>query len=324
LISLRSAFHVPPLAHGPKPFANVRYDLRRNKALLAMMVPSVLYFLLFSYLPMIGIWFAFTQFNARLGIFQSPYIGLENFNYLFGSGTALAITWHTILYNFIFIIVGNTLNIFFAILMSEVAGKIVKKTSQTLMFLPYFISWVIVASFAYNLLNYDTGLVNNLLVRLGTGKVDIYSMPNIWYALIPLFFFWKTTGYSTIVYMSTIMGIPDDLFEAADLDGASFMQEIRYIILPGVRPTLIILVLMSLGGIMRGQFDLFYQLIGKASLLYSTTDIIDTYVFRALMSTGVNINRGTAAGVYQSVVGFLLIVSINAAVKKAEPEYALF
>ncbi len=302
----------------------LRYDLRKNPALMIMMLPSVVYFIIFSYIPMIGIWFAFTSFDFRLGTFGSPYVGLQNFVYLFSSGKAWTITVNTIFYNIIFIFIGNALRIFFAILMSEVAGKIFKKSCQTLMFMPHFISMVIVGTFAYNLLNFDTGVINNILRSMNKPEYDFYINANVWMWLIPIFYFWKSTGYGTIVYMSTISGISDELYEAADLDGASFLQEIRYITLPCLRPTFIILVLMALGQIMRGQFDLFYQLIGETPRLYETTDIIDTFVFRSLRSTGVTVNRGTAVGIYQSIIGCLLIVTVNTIVRKAEPDYALF
>ncbi|MEE1199126.1 MAG: ABC transporter permease subunit, partial [Christensenellales bacterium] len=251
------------------------------------------------------------------------FIGLANFEYLFSSGLAWRMTFNTLIYNFIFIVGGTVLKVAIAIMFSEIAGKYYKKCVQTVTFLPHFISMVMVGTFAYNLLNYNSGVVNSLLVKLGLDKIDFYSTPNAWYVIIPLVDFWKGLGYGSIIYVSAITGISDDLYEAADLDGANFMQEILHITIPSIRPTIVILTLMSLGSIMKGNFDLFYQLVGEAGQLMETTEIIDTYVWRSLRQN-VQIGMGSAAGLYQSFVGMVLVMVVNAIVKKIEPDYAIF
>lgn len=312
------------LAH---PLTKIRYDLRKNPMLVIMVLPSVLYFLITSYLPMVGVYFAFTSYQFTTDFFStlfgSKFVGLANFEYLFSSGLAWRMTANTLIYNFIFIVGGTILKVAIAIMFSEIAGRFYKKYVQTITFLPHFISMVMVGTFAYNLLNYNSGVINSFLTALGFDRVDFYSMPGAWYVILPLVEFWKSVGYGSIIYVSAITGISDDLYEAADLDGASFMQEIIHITVPSIRPTIVILTLMSLGSIMKGNFDLFYQLVGESGQLMETTEIIDTYVWRSLRQN-VQIGMGSAAGLYQSFVGMILVVLVNTIVKKIEPDYALF
>lgn len=309
------------------PLTKIRYDLRKNPMLVIMALPSILYFLITSYLPMVGVYFAFTSYQFTTDFFStlfgSKFVGLSNFEYLFSSGLAWRMTANTIIYNFIFIVGGTILKVAIAIMFSEIAGRFYKKYVQTITFLPHFISMVMVGTFAYNLLNYNSGVINSFLTALGFDRVDFYSMPGAWYVILPMVDFWKSVGYGSIIYVSAITGISDDLYEAADLDGASFMQEIIHITVPSIRPTIVILTLMSLGSIMKGNFDLFYQLVGESGQLMETTEIIDTYVWRSLRQN-VQIGMGSAAGLYQSFVGMILVVLVNAIVKKIEPDYALF
>jgi putative aldouronate transport system permease protein len=307
-----------------KRMSNLLYDLRKNPLLLLMLVPSIVFFFIFSYLPMIGIYYAFTRYDFSGGLFGSPFVGLENFRFLFVSGTALNITFNTIFYNLIFIVGGNTAQAAVAILLSKVTGRYFRKVSQTIMFLPYFISYVIVGTFAYNILNYDTGFLNNLLTSMGMAKYDFYNTAWIWRFLIPIFHFWKNVGYGSVIYLAAIMGISDEYYEAASIDGAGIMQQIRYITIPCLKPTFIILLLLAIGNILRGQFDLFFQLTGKNGLLFSTTEIIDTYVFRALRFNTGSIGMGTAAGLYQSFVGMFIVFFANWGVRRLEPDMSLF
>lgn len=309
------------------PLTKIRYDIRKNPILVLMVLPSIVYFLITSYLPMVGVYFAFTSYQFTTDFFStlfgSKFVGLSNFEYLFSSGLAWRMTFNTLVYNFIFIVGGTILKVAVAIMFSEIAGKFYKKWVQTITFLPHFISMVMVGTFAYNLLNYNSGVINSLLVSLGFERVDFYSMPGAWYVILPIVDFWKGVGYGSIIYVSAITGISDELYEAADLDGANFWQEILHITIPSIRPTIVILTLMSLGSIMKGNFDLFYQLVGESGQLMETTEIIDTYVWRSLR-TNVQIGMGSAAGLYQSFVGMLLVVTVNTIVKKIEPDYALF
>jgi len=298
-------------------------ELKRNWILFLFLIPSFIYFLINHYLPMVGIYFAFTQFNFRDGLFASPYVGLKNFEHLVRADL-LSLTRNTILYNIVFIIVGNTLQIIFAILISRVINKRFKKISQTMIFMPYFVSFVILRVLTYNLLEYNQGLINSTIVPMGFARIDFYNTPKYWPFIITIFFIWKNLGYGMVVYLATIMGISDEYYEAARVDGANVFQQIRYITLPLLKPTFIILFLYSLGGIMRGQFELFYQLVGNNGVLFGATDIIDTYVYRITTTQVMSMGMGAAAGLYQSVFGFLIIMLTNYIIKRRNSEYALF
>jgi putative aldouronate transport system permease protein len=303
--------------------SSLLYDFRKNKVLLLMVSPVIVFFFINSYLPMVGIYYAFTRFDFNGGLFGSPFIGLENFKFLFQSGTILKITTNTILYNLAFILLGNFLQVFVAILLSELPGKIFVKFTQSAMFLPYFVSYVIVGVLVYNLFNYESGLVNSTLKQLNLQPFDAYSTPGIWKYVLVALYIWKQLGYGTVIYLAAIMGINSEYYEAAKIDGANIFMQIRHITIPMLVPTFILLFLFSLGSIMRGQFDLFYQVIGSNGLLFDATDIIDTYVFRALRMN-FDIGMGTAAGLYQSVFGFIIIIVVNTLIKRRHEEYALF
>ncbi len=295
----------------------------KYRVLLLMCLPAILFFLAFSYAPMPGIYVAFVKYNYRDGIFGSKFVGLRNFEFLFTSGKLLELTRNTILYNLAFIILGNVLAIFVAILLNEIRCKWFKKVSQTMMFLPYFISQVLVGVLVYNLLNYDYGFVNSILVNLGLERWGPYSDASVWPVLLVIIHLWQQTGYNSVVYFAAIMGIDAEIIEAARVDGANGWQKIRYIILPGLKPTFVILLLFALGGIVKGNFGLFYNVVGKNPLLYPTTDIIETYVYRACM-TDFNFATASAVGLYQSVIGFCTVMVCNFIVKKIDPDYSLF
>lgn len=297
--------------------------MKHSRMLLLMCLPAVVFFLVFSYGPMPGAYIAFTNFNYRQGIFGSPFVGMRNFEFLIKSGQLLLLTKNTILYNLAFIGIGNVLQIALAIMLNEVRSKYFKKVSQTLMFLPYFVSVVLVGVIAFNLLNYDTGAVNSLIVQSGGDPLRLYSMGGIWPFIIVLAHLWQSTGYGSIVYFAAIMGLDTSMFEAAAIDGASAWQRIRYIIIPSLKPTFFILLLFSLGGIMRGNFGLFWNLIGNNAQLYANTDIIETAVYRMLLSQN-NFTSSTAVGLYQSVFGFVLIMVVNGIMRRINPDYALF
>jgi putative aldouronate transport system permease protein len=299
------------------------YELYKNKIMFLMLLPTLLFFLINSYSPMVGIYYAFTKFSFTGGLFNSPFIGLDNFEFLTKSGMLVKLTLNTIGYNLVFIILGNGLAIFCAILLSEINSKFFKKLTQSVMFLPYFVSFVILNVISYNMFNYEYGFVNTTLAALGWDPVDVLNTPWMWVFLIVLFYLWKNLGYSMVIYLATITGISEEYYEAAKIDGANIIQRIWNITLPMLKPTFIILLLFALGSIMRGQFELFYQLIGNNGILYNATDIIDTYVFRSL-KVNFDIGMATAAGLYQSVFGFILIISVNYMIRKINEDYALF
>ena len=295
----------------------------QNKTLIVMCLPAILFFFVFAYMPMPGAYIAFTNFQYIKGIWGSPFVGLQNFKFLFISGQLALLLRNTVLYNIAFIVVGNVLQLTFAILLNEVQSKLFKKTTQSMMFLPYFISDVLVSLLVYNLLNYDYGFISNIVRSLGGEMPKVYQMASAWPYIIVLVNVWKGTGYGTVVYFAAITGMDASMMEAAQIDGANGFQRIRYITLPTLKPTVVILFLFAIGGILKGNFGLFYNLVGANSMLYGTTDIIETYVYRSMMNS-FNFSQSSAVGLFQSVVGFFIVIGANAVVKKLEPDYALF
>ncbi|GGI43660.1 sugar ABC transporter permease [Paenibacillus marchantiophytorum] len=299
------------------------YRMRSKKTLLLMIAPAVLYFLLFSYVPMAGIVLAFKQYRYDLGIMGSPWVGLDNFKFFFMTGDAFKVTRNTLLYNAAFILINNVLQIIVAIFMAEIGSKLFRKTAQTLMFLPYFLSWVVVGAVAYNLFNFEHGTINTLLRTLHMPELDIYTTPEYWKYILVFFSAWKAVGYGAVFYMASILSIDRETYEAAEIDGANVFQRILYITLPSLRPTITILVLLAIGGIFRGDFGLFYQLVGNNGLLYQTTDVIDTYVYRSLLVNN-EIGMSSAIGFYQSILCFITIMATNFLVRKSDKDNALF
>lgn len=297
--------------------------LWQNKTLILMCLPAIVFFFIFSYMPMPGMYIAFVKYNYQKGIFGSPFVGLKNFKFLFTSGQLLLLLRNTVLYNLAFIIVGNVLQLSFAILLNEVQSRMFKKTTQSLMFLPYFISDVLVSLLVYNLLNYDFGFISNLVRSMGGEMPKIYQNAGAWPLVIILVNIWKGTGYGTVVYFAAITSMDTSMLEAAQIDGANGFQKIRYIILPTLKPTVVVLFLFAIGGILKGNFGLFYNLIGNNSVLFSTTDIIETYVYRSMMNS-FNFAQSSAVGLFQSAVGFFIVLGANAFVKHLDPDYALF
>lgn len=298
-------------------------QFKRNRILLLMLMPAVAYFLLFSYLPMTGSIVAFKNYNFRDGIFGSPWVGFDNFEYFFLSGQAWTVTRNTILYNVAFIVINTILQMGLAILISEIGGKFFKKVTQTAMFLPYFISWVVVGMIAYNFLNVEHGTINTLIAKLGGEKINFYGTSWVWPFILIFFSAWKSVGYGTVLYLAAIMGIDTEIYEAAQIDGANIFQRIFKVTIPSLIPTLIILTLLAIGNIFRGDFQMFYQLVGNNGPLFNVTDVIDTFTVRSLLQSG-EVGMSAAAGLYQSVFCLITIVFTNFLVKKYDPDYSLF
>jgi putative aldouronate transport system permease protein len=288
-----------------------------------MALPAMLLVFVMSYVPMAGLTLAFKNYRYDLGIFGSAWNGFENFRFLFSSGTGWLITRNTVLYNLINLITSQCLAIIVAVCISEMPGKLYKKSCQSIIFLPYFISWVIVGSFVFNIFNYETGVVNNILKSLGQEPVNVYGKPQMWPIIICVFNSWKWCGYNSVIYIAAITAIDPECFEAADIDGANIFQKIWYITFPSIRPTVIIMLLLQVGRILRGDFEMFYQIVGNNGQLFNATDVIDVYVFRSLL-TSANIGMTAAATMYQSVLCFIIIMTVNHIVKKIEYDYALF
>jgi putative aldouronate transport system permease protein len=273
-----------------------------------------------------GIVIAFKDYRYDLGIWGSPWIGFDNFKFFFSSGKAWLLTKNTIFYNAAFILTGILLQVGLAVILSEIRNKYFKKITHSIIFLPYFISWVTVSFMAYNLLNFDYGVINSFLRSIGLEPVNFYGTKGIWKYVLIAFSNWKGLGYGSVIYLAVITGISPELYESAHLDGADVWQRIRYITIPFLKTTIIILVLLSLGNILKGGADMFYQLIGNNSMLFNETDVIDVYILRSLINPlgGINYSMTTAIGLFQQAIGFALIMTVNIVVKRVNPDYALF
>ena len=298
-------------------------DLWDNRIKWLMVLPAAIVVILMCYIPMAGIVLAFKEFNYYDGVFGSPWVGLENFQYFFKSGKAWLTTRNTVLYNIAFLCVNTVLQISCAIMLSELAGKFFKRITQSVMFFPYFISWVVVGAFIYNVFNYEFGAVNTFLKSIGVEPIDVYSNKGAWPFILIAVSAFKNVGYGTVMYLASIVNIDEHLYEAADLDGATMWQKIWHITLPCIRPTIVILFLMAIGTIMKGDFQMFWQVTGNNPMVLEVTDVIDTYVNRSLLDLQ-EFGMTSAAGLYQSGLSFILVLLANWCVKKVEPDYALF
>lgn len=297
--------------------------LRNSWQLLLMCTPAIMFFLVFSYAPMPGLYVAFIDYNYMSGIFGSQNVGLLNFKFLFDSGSLWVLLRNTVLYNIMFILVGNFVQMSVAILLNEIMSRKFRRITQSILFLPYFISAVLVGLFVYNLINYDFGLIPTTIRNMGGTIPSFYSIPWAWPFIILVVYLWQNVGYGSVIYFAAIMGIDSTILEVARVDGANGFQRILHIILPNLRQTFVILLLFSLGGIVRGNFGLFYNLVGFNSNLYPMTDIIETFVYRSVIKT-FNFSQGSAVGLFQSFVGFFIVMFFNWLVKRIEPDYALF
>ena len=298
--------------------------LKEYWPLYLMMLPALLYLLINNYIPMAGMVIAFKKLNYAKGIWASPWAGLKNFKFLFASKDAWIITRNTLLYNIAFILVNMVVGIAIAILITEIRNTKLKKVYQSAILLPFLMSMVILSYIVYALLSAENGLVNNSILPLfHIDPIQWYQKPKYWPAILIIANCWKGVGYGCLIYIASLIGIDPSFYEAARLDGASKWQEITKITLPSLVPTIITLLLLSIGRIFYSDFGLFYQVPMNSGVLFPTTNVIDTYVYRALIEQG-NISMSSAAGVYQSLVGFCVVMLSNWIVRKVDKDQALF
>ena len=298
--------------------------LKEYWPLYLMMLPALLYLLINNYIPMAGMVIAFKKLNFAKGIWASPWAGLKNFKFLFASKDAWIITRNTLLYNIAFILVNMVVGIAIAILITEIRNTKLKKIYQSAILLPFLMSMVILSYIVYALLSAENGLVNNSILPLfHIDPIQWYQKPKYWPAVLIIANCWKGVGYGCLIYIASLIGIDPSFYEAARLDGASKWQEITKITLPSLVPTIITLLLLSIGRIFYSDFGLFYQVPMNSGVLFPTTNVIDTYVYRALIEQG-NVSMSSAAGVYQSLVGFCVVMLSNWIVRKVDKDQALF
>ncbi len=301
---------------------NLLQEIKEKPALFIMLIPGLLVLLANNYLPMPGMLLAFKDYNYTKGFIGSDWIGLDNFKYLFSSKQAFIITRNTILYNVIFILVSVTIALALAIALNELRNKKLSKIYQSIFFLPYFLSWVVVSYLVYSLLSTDQGVLNSVLKTFGMEPVNWYTSPEFWPYILVIVNTWKWTGYDSIIYLAAIIGVDKALYEAASIDGASKLQQIFNITIPTIMPVITILTLLKVGRIFYGDFGLFWNIPKNMGVLYNVTNVIDTYVYRALTQAG-DIGMATASGLYQATVGFILVMTANYIVRKINKDNAL-
>lgn len=287
-------------------------------------LPGVLFLFVNNYLPMFGIFLAFKDLNYTKGIWGSDWVGFANFKFLFVSSDAWTIIKHTILYNFAFLAINTVLAVLLAAFLSEVKNRYLVKFYQSSMLLPYFVSMVIVGYLVFGFLNPELGFVNKAVLEpLGHPAIPWYASPKYWPYILTIVNTWKSVGYLTVVYLAAIVGIDQEYYEAARIDGAGKWRLFANITVPLISPVIVIMVLLAIGRIFNTDFGLFYQATMASGLIKSTTDVIDTYVYNALLVTG-DTGLAASAGLLQSLVGFVLVVGVNVVVRKISKDNALF
>lgn len=304
------------------------YQLKNNWPLFAMLTPGVVILIINNYIPMLGVVIAFKRYrffgNFFASVIKSDWVGLKNFEFFIKTPYAFEFTRNTLLYNAVFIILGLIIPVFLAIALSELRNKSFSKLYQSFIFLPYFLSWIVVSYLAYTMLSIESGFINkNILGPMGIAPVEWYNEPKYWPFILVFFQLWKYTGYNIVVYLAAITGIDTEYYEAAAIDGATKWQQIRHITIPLLQTLMIILTLLAVGRIFNADFGLFYNVPRNSGSLHSVTQVIDTYVYSALRNTN-NIGMASAAGTYQAIVGCITVFTANLIVRKIDKDSALF
>ncbi|EPY09727.1 putative aldouronate transport system permease protein [Paenibacillus sp. cl6col] len=299
------------------------YEIRKNRYLYLLALPGLLFLLLFAYMPMLGHLLAFQRYRLADGLFGSEWIGFQNFEFFFQGNDWLRVTWNTVFLNGLFLVFGLGTAVVLAILLNEVTGKWFKKTAQSFVFLPYFISWLVVSMMVQTMFSSTEGMMNQTLTALGFEGVDWYLSPGVWPYILTFVYVWKVAGYNSIIFLASITSISSEYYECAKMEGASRFQQIMYITLPLLRPIIIIMTLLGIGRIFYGDFGMIYAIIGDVGVLFPTTDVIDTYAYRALRQMG-NFSMSSAIILYQSLMGLIAVVFFNWLTRKVDPDSRLF
>jgi len=303
--------------------ASILRELARNRYSYLLVLPAVVYVFLFSYATYPYLLVAFQRFNYQKGPFRSDWVGFENFRFFFQSNDAVKVTVNTIELNLMFLAAVTFFAVALALLFHEIRSRWFMKVAQTTMIFPSFLSWIIVSYMMYSLFTMDYGIINQLLTWIGIEPVNWYSTAKAWPGILVGMKVWKDAGMASIIYLAAITGIDDALYESADIDGATRWQKMSRITLPLIAPTIAILTLLSLGKIFYGDFGMIYAIIGDNGVLYPTTDVIDTYVFRALRQIG-DPSNAAAVGLFQSTVGLALVFAANGLTRRFFKEGALY
>jgi len=303
-------------------------DVIRNKFSYLIALPAMIYVFIFGYYTYPYMVIAFQKYSYKNNnifqiLFHGQWVGFDNFKFFFESQYAFRVTFNTIFLNLLFIVTGTIIAVVLALLLSELKNKLFVKTTQSIMLFPSYISWIVVSYILLSLFSSEYGLVNKGLKFFGAMPVSWYTDAKVWPTILVFMRIWKGSGMSAIIFLAAIISIDSSMYEAARVDGANRFQMMLKITIPLILPTVIILTMLSLGRIMFGDFGMIYALIGDNGTLYSTTDIIDTYIFRALRQVG-DPSQAMAIGLFQSAIGFVMVFGSNALVKKVYPDGALY
>lgn len=297
-------------------------ELWKNKLLYGMTVPAIIWILIFNYYPMYGVLIAFKEYSYKKGIWNSPWVGLKNFEFLFHYNGVGKIFFNTIFLNLLFLIFTTFFSVLLALVFVEIKNKAYNKLVQTIAIFPHFVSWTVVAMFLSGIIG-SSGIVSKLIENMGGENPMFYNNASAWPLILVLLKIWQGAGYGTIVYVAAITGLDQEIYEAAIVDGATRLQRVTKITLPLLKTTIIMLTIMSIGKIFNGDFGMIYAIVGDNAALYPTTDVVDTFVYRALRQMN-NLGMSTATSLFQSVVGLILVFASNAFTKKVEPDAAIF
>ena len=298
-------------------------SFRKYAGLYVLALPGLIFFAVFSFYPMYSHLLAFKNFKPNLGIWGSPWAGFDNFKFFFSGGKWINITANTLFLNALFITFNMIVSLALAIFIEDVSKKLLKRFLQSAVFLPYFVSWLVVNLLVMTMLSQTSGIINNIMRQLGNDVIPFYTTPGMWPGILTALYIWKFAGYYSIIFLSVITSIPVDLYESAKIDGANRVQQIWYITLPMLLGTVTILMFLSIGRIFYGDFGMIYGIIGDNGSLLKTTEVIDTFVFRALRFMG-NFSMAAAVALFQSVMGMITVVTFNILTKKINPEYRIF
>ncbi|MBM7568740.1 ABC transporter permease subunit [Paenibacillus sacheonensis] len=301
----------------------VLQELIKNKYLYSLAIPGFIFLAVFSYAPLSSHLLAFKSFQLQKGVFGSDWVGFDNFRFFFDNPDWLKITWNTVYLNALFLFFQIAIATLFALFLNEIRAAVFKRLVQSFVFLPYFISWLVVSLMVFGLFNGTNGIANRLFAWFGWEAVDWYQTPWVWPIILTMVSVWKNAGYLSIILLASIVGISGDYYESARIDGATRFQQVTKITLPLLRPVIIVLTLLGIGKIFYGDFGMIYGIIGDNGVLYPTTDVIDTYSYRALRQLG-DFSMSSAIVLYQSVMGLLTIVIFNAIVRKIDKDSRLF
>jgi putative aldouronate transport system permease protein len=298
-------------------------DVKRNRFSYLLLLPAMLYVFVFGYLTYPYMIIAFQKYNYSLGVFGSEFVGFKNFEFFLFSTNARTVIFNTVYLNVLFLVTGTAMSLVLALMFNEIHNKKFIRVSQTIMLFPNYLSWVVISYMLMAILSNKNGLLNIMLKAVGLKGIAWYTKPKYWPAILVIMRIWKGAGMSAVIYLAAITGIDESIYESAMIDGATRFKRIIHITVPLIMPTVCIMTLLSIGKIMYGDFGMVYALIGDNGILYDTTDIIDTYVFRVLRQTG-DPAQAMAIGMFQSVIGFLMVYCSNAIVRRTYGDGALF